>query len=974
MATTIGPIRPSESTQVAIILEAAIGGTPVEVTGEYTTPRTPGGTGAWKFRWRWDLGDTTLADILRQHFDLSLPDMPGLNDIKPRAVAIEYFSGVSCRGLSFGIADLGFVYVKGDPAATCWGIIHEEPIEIPTAGLVAMLLGKQVRLSRLRIGNISGPFGEGPRAEATEQLPQARLLLGDGGEPPTGFVAGVTIEGIGAAPIALPDGLGALRALSAIGGPGRDAGPSRGASTPGGGTPAAAGPAPVDTSEGLRKWFSVNKTVGPLRIARVGCEWKNGKIGLLLDSAVDTGPLRLGLTGLAIRLPPSDPKPENLEVGLDGMDVAFRGGPLTISGGLFKSEVTVEGQRVVQYDGMVQIKAADLSVIGLGSYASVRGEPSLFVFAILHKELAGPPAFRLNGLAAGFGYNRRLKLPSIEEVQDFPLVRAAHDADYFAKAGPTDPVQAAMSRLRDYIPPAIGEYWFSIGIRFSSFEMVQAFAMLSVSFGSDLTISILGLASLTIPRGLPPGRPPLCYAELALRAEFNPSAGILSVEARLTSNSFIFDTACKLTGGFAFFLWFKGAHQGDFVITLGGYHPKFVPPAHYPLVPRLGVDWIVVPELRITGELYFALTPSCLMAGGKLRAVYDGGWLRAWFTAYADFLIAWKPFRYDIAMGVSIGVTATLRVDMGLFTISLSIAVELGTDLHLWGPPFAGTARVTFSIVSFTVKFGNQEQLEPEPLKWNDFSKSFLPGPKSVCSIACTGGLLQEWRDVEKSVAVVDGHNFAFRAESEVPCTEIHWAQKSERERGSDDWAGKLGVSPMYASDLTSSLRVEVNTRDGRPVSADLFSTSVVRKRFPDALWGKGKPSLSTPTSRLLEEVPAGLTIAFSDSAKQAQIRHSLPVMKLDQFAYARIAKDIRWSRIGLPADIEAPGTRTLATTIWNNEAVDVARAGVLAALAAVTPYPLNAVSLSETATRAATIFQAEPTFAALGQLLPEER
>ena len=70
-----------------------------------------------------------------------------------------------------------------------------------------------------------------------------------------------------------------------------------------------------------------------------GCEWKNGKIGLLLDAAVDTGALRLGLTGLAIRLPPSAPKPENLEVGLDGIDMAFRGGPVTISGGLFKNEV-----------------------------------------------------------------------------------------------------------------------------------------------------------------------------------------------------------------------------------------------------------------------------------------------------------------------------------------------------------------------------------------------------------------------------------------------------------------------------------------------------------------------------------------------------------------------------------------------------------------------------------------------------------
>ncbi len=970
----IGPIRASESTQVAVTLEAAVAGTPVEVTGEYTGPPARGGKGSWKFGWRWDLGEATLADILQQHFGVPLEGLPGVQDIKPGAVTAAYFTGASSRGLSFGIANLSFVHIKAGEA-TCWGIVHEAPIEIPTSGLVAMLLGKQVRLSRLRVGNVSGSFGEGALTEAKGQFPEAGLLLGDAGAPTTAFVAGLTIEGIGAAPIALPDGLfGAERGALAIG-PGRGTGPARGAGAPGGGTPTARAPAPIDTSEGFRKWFSVNKTLGPLRIARVGCEWRDGKIGLLLDAAVDTGPLRLGLTGLAIRLPPSDPKPENLDVGLDGMDVAFRGGPLTISGGLLRSEVRVEGERVVQYDGMVLIKAADLSVIGLGSYASLRGQPSLFIFAVLHKELPGPPAFRLNGLAVGFGYNRRLKLPSIEEVQDFPLVRAALDPDYFARAGAEDPVQAAMRRLRDYIPPAIGEYWFSIGIRFTSFEMIQAFAMLSVSFGSDVSISILGLASLTIPRGLPLRRPPLCYAELALRAELNPSAGILSVEARLTSNSYIFDTACKLTGGFAFFVWFKGAHQGDFVVTLGGYHPKFVPPAHYPLVPRLGVNWIVVPELRISGELYFALTPSCLMAGGKLSAVFDVGWLKAWFIAYADFLIGWKPFRYDIALGVSIGVSVNLGVDIGPSTISLAFTFEIGTDLHLWGPPFAGTARVTFYIVSFTVKFGDQDHPAPTPLPWDEFSKSFLPPSNSVCGIACTGGLLREWRrDDGTSVAVVDGHEFAFRAESQAPCTEIRWARQGEREPGSDDWAGKLGVAPMYAGDLTSALTVEVSTRDGQPVSSDLFSTSIIRKRFPGALWGQGRAVLSTPTSHLLEGVPAGIAIGLSETAKQAQIRHSLPAMKLHEFAYERIPKGIPWSGIRLPEDIEAPGTRTLANTIWGNDAVDGARAGVLAALAAVTPYPLNDVSLAQTAARAATIFQAEPTFAALGQLLPEER
>src|SRR5262245_26279049 len=112
MARTIGPIRPSESTQIGVIVEATIAGAPVEVTGEYTAPLAPGGAGSWQFGWRWDLGDATLADLLKKLFPVSLNGVPGLQDIKPGAVAAAYFSGASCRGLGFDIGDLSFVYIK----------------------------------------------------------------------------------------------------------------------------------------------------------------------------------------------------------------------------------------------------------------------------------------------------------------------------------------------------------------------------------------------------------------------------------------------------------------------------------------------------------------------------------------------------------------------------------------------------------------------------------------------------------------------------------------------------------------------------------------------------------------------------------------------------------------------------------------------------------------------------------------------
>src|SRR5262249_40978334 len=153
-----------------------------------------------------------------------------------------------------------------------------------------------------------------------------------------------------------------------------------------------------------------------------------------------------------------------------------------------------------------------------------------------------------------------------------------------------------------------------------------------------------------------------------------PAAGTVKVKALLTPNSFVIEKNCKVTGGFAFYLWFGVEHRGDFVITIGGYHPWYSPPSHYPVVPRLRITSAISSELRLEGGAYFALTPSCVMAGGSLDLSFKSGALKAWFRAYADFLIYWRPFFFHVRIGVSIGASYTL--DLG--PVHKTFSVELG--------------------------------------------------------------------------------------------------------------------------------------------------------------------------------------------------------------------------------------------------------------------------------------------------------
>lgn len=126
------------------------------------------------------------------------------------------------------------------------------------------------------------------------------------------------------------------------------------------------------------------------------------------------------------------------------------------------------------------------------------------------------------------------------------------------------------------------------------------------------------------------------------------------------------------------------------------------------------------------------------MAGGHLQATWESGNLRAWFNAGANFILAWKPFHYDLELYV------------GMYTFKAfgnqTLNVDLGANLHLWGPEFSGTATVHWSIISFTVNFGHDAPQQLEPLDWGSFKSSFLPKPDQICSIAVQQGLIRQMK------------------------------------------------------------------------------------------------------------------------------------------------------------------------------------------------------------------------------------
>ncbi|ADY55654.1 hypothetical protein Sgly_1349 [Syntrophobotulus glycolicus DSM 8271] len=609
------------------------------------------------------------------------------------------------------------------------------------------------------------------------------------------------------------------------------------------------------TEEGLDapltevKWFNVQKSFKGLTILRIGFVMEDSKLKLCLDARFTLSVLDLELYEMYVTL--SLAGDWTLGFGISGLMVTVDKPPVSIGGGLYKAP------HETLYNGKLVLKFGKFALTALGSYGELEnGTASFFLYLLLGYPLGGPPCFFVTGLALGFGVNRRFRLPRLEEVPSFPLVAAAMNRPGNGLTPATKPA-AALSVLSDWISPSQGDYFVTAGVRFESFGMAESFLLATVEFGSRVRVSLLGLSTVSMPPQVQAGKSPIAYAELALRATISPDEGIFEVVGALTGESYILDRNCRLSGGFAFCLWTKGDHKGDFLITLGGcHHPLFVN-THYPVMDKVGVNWTIVKGLTLVADAYFALTPNCMMAGARLELAYTDGSFRAWVRASMELLLQWKPFFYDIAVSVSIGVSFIL--------IFKRVKLEIGADLHLWGPDFSGKVTIHLHIFDVTIHFGKPREL-PQALDWSGFYRDFLSAEDGknralrasqgaqLCSVYISDGLL---REVEtERLYVINPYRLRLTTHSKMPSTRIQ-----RPDGGLIAACGKpLGIVPMGKTALTAEQTVAVSRlKGGQWVDVSgCFGFQEELDNLSPALWGTKAPGVNEP---LIDHVLVGVQI-----------------------------------------------------------------------------------------------------------------
>ena len=633
-------------------------------------------------------------------------------------------------------------------------------------------------------------------------------------------------------------------------------------------------------------WLVIQKGFGPIYMEQVGFgvtvrQDQLQRISLLLDGRVSLFGITAAVDDLQISFVIAsdaslfDPSRWAIDLGGLAIDADIAG--VTLAGGLRKFG---DGESV-EYVGMLLGRFAvyGLSVYGGYGSAVVDGQrfSAFFAFGAVNGPIGGPPAFFLTGIGGGLGINRDLIFPTdLSRFGEFPFIKALDPS-----AQPSGDPMAELARLRDFFPMKRGEFWFAAGISFNSFALVDGIAVISVKVGDGLEIALLGLARMALPRP----EFALVSIELGLIARFSTKEGVLWIQAQLTDNSWLLYSDVRLTGGFAFVTWYKGPNAGQFVLTLGGYHPHFHHDG-YPEVPRLGFYWSVSDNIVIKGENYFALTSEALMAGGRLTASAEFGPAWAEVVFGADGIVYFDPFRYEVQVYARISAGVTIDFWIGEVTFSISI----GAQITVAGPKFHGRAEFDVGPISLSVSFGDSNQSQKQYLTWEQFVRKYLeeasPGvARVITAIPGKGSLPPGTRGGGSSeTGTADGSAqkpFEVLSEFEITVTTIVPTQRVliATTETNHPPSSVLGIAPVNVSSANTRLNLHLNDSGDVDRLGALFAEINPGGAFPVGVWGPPQPDDD-------RKVPAGDTIQAVDRVRfeaKATLQGTLPEVKYNQ-------------------------------------------------------------------------------------------
>lgn len=159
---------------------------------------------------------------------------------------------------------------------------------------------------------------------------------------------------------------------------------------------------------------------------------------------------------------------------------------------------------------------------------------------------------------------------------------------------------------------------------------------------------------------------------------------------------------------------FAWGADANFVLSVGGFHPRFTPPPlPFPSPKRLTICILDEDWARIRVSTYFAVTTNTVQFGARAELFLDLDAISVAGHFEFDALFQFSPFYFVIELSASVSLSV---FGIGVFSISLELALEGPTP---WRAHGRGSIRIFFFEVSanFDVTWGKEEDTTLPPIQ-----------------------------------------------------------------------------------------------------------------------------------------------------------------------------------------------------------------------------------------------------------------
>jgi hypothetical protein len=356
-----------------------------------------------------------------------------------------------------------------------------------------------------------------------------------------------------------------------------------------------------------------------------------------------------------------------------------------------------------RYAGGVDLEFAKLrlSALGLLTTKLPGGKPGFSLLLVVNARFPQPVplgfGFNLAAVGGMLGVNR-----SFDKAH---LQAAVGDGSLGAILSPGDVIgreSDLLNRLESIFPATPGRVIFGPTARLTwgTPTIITADLGLAVELPKPVRLVAMGRVKVLLPNE----KAPVVEINLDALGFLDFGAGTLDIDAKLYDSRVL---GWTLTGGMALRARWSGG--GDFVLSAGGFHPRYTPPPAFPRLAPLALA-IGEPGSSVSARFssYLAVTTNTLQLGGKVEVHAKAGSFTADGSLGLDVLVQLDPFGFEVDLTLLIAVRWSGHLLLGV-----------AASLYLRGPGewhVRGRARVEVLFLSAEVSFESRFGRAPTPI------------------------------------------------------------------------------------------------------------------------------------------------------------------------------------------------------------------------------------------------------------------